>query len=353
MEGHANLHAGIMVIIGKHEIKKFNRIRLNQIKAVFSKFTIIMLCIVFFMYALSLTGCGTRNTKPSPGDQSTEGNQQSDKVPDDLKEMEESIEKIIKSLDGPAVGIREEKTTGQLQDSEKGRETGEKKPNQESQGSENNEKENKEGKNEKEEGKKESEGKNDEKDSASTQQEQDTSGKTRQTDTWEEITPIINKMHYTWNSYLPDAVKKGANQKTIDDFSNALNSLTNTIISKNKTNTLMAANYLYAYIPDLFSLYRTKFPSEIKRVRYYVRNAMLNSMTANWIQAELDINNLKSTWAVLKNILNEEQQDAKGKLDFSISELEKVIKAKNQPLADIKGRITLANIEELEKSFPQ
>jgi len=49
---------------------------------------------------------------------------------------------------------------------------------------------------------------------------------------------------------LPLAAKKNAGRNLIDGFSTALNSLTDTVISKNKTNTLLAASYLYAYIPD-------------------------------------------------------------------------------------------------------
>ena len=36
---------------------------------------------------------------------------------------------------------------------------------------------------------------------------------------------------------------------------------------------------------------------------------------------------------------------------LSITELDKVVGAKSQPLTDIKGRIALANIEEIEKSL--
>ncbi len=273
----------------------------------FIRLILLILSIISIVFLIS--GCSKKDKNSSPEGQSLGKEEQSEKIPDDLKEIEENIEKIINSLDGPAVGIRkEEKKEGEINKKEasgsEGKSTGE-----------------------------------------------DTGGKTQQKDPWEEITPIINKMHYTWNSYMPQAMKKGATQKVLDDFSNALNNLTSTIITKNKTNTLMAANYLYAYIPDLFSLYRTKSPSEIKRVRYYARNAMLNSLTANWTQAELNIDNLKSTWMVLRNVLDKKNQDSINKLDLSIAELEKVVKSKNQPLSDIKGRIALANIEEIEESL--
>ncbi|HHW48051.1 MAG TPA: hypothetical protein GXX14_05465, partial [Clostridiaceae bacterium] len=172
-------------------------------------------------------------------------------------------------------------------------------------------------------------------------------------DPWQKITPIINTLHYKWNSFMPAAVKLGADKTLIDNFSNALNSLTNTIIEKNKTNVLLAASYLYAYIPDFYALYRTPTSPEIKRIRYYTRNAMLNAMTANWEQADSDINNLKESWALYKNTIPKDLQEEASKLDFSIYELGNVIAEKNQPLVDIKGRVAMSNIESLEKAMEE
>jgi len=162
---------------------------------------------------------------------------------------------------------------------------------------------------------------------------------------------MINELHYRWNSYMPMAVKKGANQKLVDDFSSALNSLTNTIISKNRTNTLMAASNIYSYIPDLYSLYKLPVSPEIKRIRYYTRNAMLNAMINDWEQADLDIDKLKSLWALYKNAIPKEQQDDASRLDFSVYELEKVIISRDPPLCDIKGRVAMSNIIALEKAM--
>ncbi len=325
----------------------------------FLKFTRLILIILFIASVIFfISSCSKEKKNSSPEGQSLGKEEQSEKIPDELKEIEENIEKIVNSLDGPAVGIRKEenKDSAQGVQGDKGKDTEKKEGETNRESEKKDEKGNAGEQEEKDEmkGEGEGEGETSKKETSGNEGKstsEDTGGKTQQKDPWEEITPIINKMHYTWNSYMPQAMKKGANQKVLDDFSNALNSLTSTIITKNKTNTLLAANYLYAYIPDLFSLYRTKSPSEIKRLRYYARNAILNSLTANWTQAELDIDNLESTWMVLRNVLNIENQDTINKLDLSITELDKVVGAKSQPLTDIKGRIALANIEEIEKSL--
>jgi len=319
-------------------------------KADFLRFIRLLLSVIFVISAVFLlSGCGKEKKSPSPEGQSSEEEQQSEKIPDDLKEIEESLEKIISYLDGPAVGIRKEENKDSIQGLKEN--ATDKKEGESNKESQKKDEKSSEEKQEKKNDKEEEGNKKETSESEGKSTSQDASGKTQQKDPWVEITPAINKMHYTWNSYMPQALKKGASQKVLDNFSNALNSLTNTIITKDKTNTLMAANYLYAYVPDLFALYRSKSPPEIKRIRYYARNATLNSHTANWTQAELDIDNLKSIWMVLRNMIDKDKQDSINKLDLSIAELEKVIKTKNQPLADIKGRISLSNIEEIEKSL--
>ncbi|WP_193438382.1 hypothetical protein [Clostridium thermosuccinogenes] len=316
-----------------------------------------ILPVVLSLSVVLLSACGSSGgDTATPERQSTSQQQQSEKIPDQLKSIEENIEKIIKELDGPAVGIKEQKEEGIKED--EGQEMGQK--NQEQQGGQEGKEQG--GQKEKEQGeqkdKEQSSGQGGSQgEGQGTQQEETMKEEQKQPqaqkDPWQKITPIINDLHYKWNSYMPSAAKKGASNKLIDSFGTSLNSLTNTIIAKNKTNTLMAASMLYANIPDFYSLYRTKTSPEIKRVRYYARNAMLNSMTANWIQANNDMDNLKSSWSLFKNTISKEQQDLASKLDFSIVELEKAIKEKNQPIIDIKGRITLSNVDEMEKAMDE
>jgi hypothetical protein len=317
---------------------QFNcRKKLVETTSFIKKLPALLIVLALLMPPL-LSGCSSeRQNQSSPEQKQLSSEEGSDKIPEQLKDMEESIEKIISAMDGPAAGPEEEgkmaqgkDSQGKQQASEENRTSGKKE--QESSGEKN---------------KDQNEGQ------SQTQEQEKKAGDKVQEGRWEEITPIVNSMHYKWNSYMPSAVKMGANKKLIDDFSNALNSLTDTIISKNQTNTLLAASYLYAYIPDFYLLYKTNPSPEIKRIRYYTRNAMLNAMTANWTQAGNDINNLKSSWSLFKNTPDKEQQDHVTKLDFSIYELDKVIREKSQTLTDIKGRVAMANIDSLEKAMKE
>ena len=281
-----------------------------------------------------LTACGQSEEKPSPQQQSGSQQQEFEKAPQKLKAIEANIEKIFKSLEGPSVTIEDEKKQeeGQNGQEQQGENT-QQQQQEPSQGNAQN------GTGQQSQG------------GEQNNQQQKKLPQPAAKDPWKEIDPIISNLHYQWNDYMPDAVKKGADHKITGNFSNALNLLTNTIRTKDKINTMSAANNLYRCITDLYSLYRTEMSPEIKRVRYLIRNIILDSTTANWENAAKDISGINDSWPLLKNTFGKEQQKDMGKLDFSILELENVVNEKNAALTDIKGRVALSNIQSIEKSY--
>lgn len=325
------------------------------------RITRIIICkflALVMTFSILFCGCSRNSQNPQhsqnsqPQGQQLETQEEGDKVPEQLIKIESSIEKIIAALDGPAVETEEESDKSGTQNEKKDKNIDESlDQSKDSENSNNKQKKDEEkqqeGNESKEQGKEQNKGEQDKPEELPKKEDQSLAQK--QVDPWQKIDPIINSLHYQWNSYKPMAVKMNAGKDLTEGFSTALNSLTNTIIGKNKTNTLMAASYLYSYIPDFFMLYKTSSSPEIKRIRHYTRNAMLNGITGNWTQAESDLANLKSNWSLYRNILAREQKESSDKLEYSIAELEKVIKEKNQPLTDIKGRVALANIQALEK----
>ncbi len=281
-----------------------------------------------------LTSCGQGSQGPSLQQQSSDKKQEFEEAPKKLKAIEANIEKLFEALDGPSLTTEDGQKQNE-QDQEKQESSQQQEPSQEpSQSS--------------------SQGGG----GGSEQKEQQPQGGQQQKapqpekkDPWKEIEPIINNLHYQWNDFMPDAVIKGADPKITGNFSNALNLLTNVIKTKDKTKTLTTANGLYGCVFDLYSLYRTEMSAEIKRMRYLIRNTILDALTANWAQAGKDAEGINASWSLLKNTLGKKQQADTVKLDFSILELEKVIAEQNASLTDIKGRVALSNIQSIEKSY--
>ena len=275
-----------------------------------------------------LTACGQSN-QPSPQQQSAQTQQQAEKEPKELKDIESGIEELVKELQGPSAPIGEEEKTedGQQKD-------GEQKDEQQKDGQQ------KDGQ---------------QKDGQQGQQEQQGGQQGQQQpqpkDPWKSVSSIINNLHFQWNEFIPEAIKKGASLKITENFSNSLNYLTTTAAAKDQNRTLLAANGLYGCIPDLYSLYRTKMSPEIKRMHYLVRNVILTSEAGDWTQSDKDMSSLKASWSVAKGSLGKEQEKDQDKLDMSFTELEKVVKAKNQQLTSIKGKVALSNIQAVEKSY--
>lgn len=296
--------------------------------SVYQKNKIISFVCVLMIILLILPGCAMLGKITG---KQTQQEEKAEKIPKQLEDIEASIEKIFTAVKGPTVNAEEEEKSQQGQDSSQALANQDNKDSTQSQDSQ---------------GSQDSQA-----DKGSSSDQEGNKGSEASADPWQPVSKEITSLHFMWNEYMPEANKKGAKKETLEGFSDALNNLTQVTESKDKIKVMLAANNLYKNIPDLYSLYKTKISPEIKRMIYDARSSMLNSLTGDWPKAASDIEELKSSWALFKNTLEKEQQEDAAKLDLSILELEKVVKEKNQPLVDIKGKITLSNIAALEKSI--
>jgi len=272
--------------------------------------------------------------------QSTDGTQ---KVPEQLKTIEEGIEKIFKALDGP-IGLnledKSQKDTSQKSSSKQGQD---KSSGQGSEGEE---------KSDSKQQSQSSSPKPGGSEGGSKQQPQQ-SPQPQAKDPWQEVTKSIQELHTSWDEYAPLSIKAGASKELTDQFGNALNDLTMTALKKDGLSTMLSANQLYGYIPDFSYLYKTQVSPEIKKVKFYARDCVLSAMKLNWNQTDQDIKNLKTSFNVFKRTLDEKNKDKGTKIENSIYELEKVEKERNKEITDIKGRLVLKGAMTLEKEMDE
>jgi hypothetical protein len=285
--------------------------------------------IVAVTILIVFSGCSRDfENSQQPQQQQLSFEKSKNEVPKDLEKIEESIEKIFLVLNGPASNVEKDKNTQDLKGNTDKKEE-EKSENKED------EKKNEEKKEKKEESDKNTQNSNDSKDS-------------KQTD-WQKADSTINNLHYQWNNFTSFAMETNAPRELIDNFSVSLNNLTNMVLNRESVNSLMATNNLYSYIPDLYMLFDTPYSPEIKRLRHYTRSTILNALTDNWDDSEKDLQNLKSSWSFYKTSIQKDRPERTNKLDYSIHELEMVVNEKNKSLSSIKGKVTLNNIDVLEK----
>ena len=309
-------------------------------KQIYKKLLKSIIILAVSMVILNTSGCSLINRIFSP-QQENPGSEQAEKIPKELEEMESGIESIFRTLGAPATGEDEkEGQDGQGQSNQ-----GQSKQAQSSSGQEDSKQSN-DSQGEKTQGQ-EKQGQENQGGQQGQQQKQEGANP------WKKVSLEIDGLHSKWNNYLPQAVEKRVDSKVIDGFSNSLNDLTNIIEGKNKTNTLLSANLVYSSIPDFYSLYKVQYAGEIKRMVYYARSCVLYSSTGAWTEVDIFMKDLKATWTLLKAALDKEQLKSTNKLDLAIYELEKVVEEKDPQLVNIKGRLTLTNIQELEKEIKE
>lgn len=291
------------------------------------------ICLLLILLAISFlfVSCNKNKNISNDGEQDI-------KYPNKLLSIEEDIENIIISLNGPANPMMTQKS--EL-----------KKHSGASDGKQLDQPEDQE---QQDEGDEKQKDKGDEKQQDQKSQSNGQEGKTLdQQNPWTEVSKSLTDIHQKWNDYAPIATKVGATTELKDSFSGALNGLTKQTLTKDMYKTILAANSLYYYIDDFLSLYEENAPIGIKKSIYYARNSIINGNLGNWDNAKADIDSLNTVWSDTKNKLDKEKHEISNKIDFSIKELNNVVLDKSQALTDIKGRIVILNLCGLEQQYMQ
>ena len=331
------------------------------------KLIIKLYCITWFLLAfLFITGCGKNsgNEQEDAKFQALKQTQKQEKESEKLKAIEDDIEALFEVLGGPSIKTAEsgseknnekqnQQATGD-QDKSKQPDEGQKSNQQQSDQEQGTKDGQQDGQQQGTKDEQQGEQKKEEQDSQQHAQKAQQAQQSQQApDKWSKADKLIQELHYKWNDLIPDLSKKNADIKLIDNFDNALNKLTTIMTTKDMEKVLTSANTLYSHIPDLFSLYRIKLSPEAKRMIYYTRNIILEATKNNWEQASKDIDAIEKSWSLFRNTLESEQKETGDKLNFSIYELKKVTVEKNKQLTDIKGKIVLSNIKDLQKSIEE
>ncbi|KUO64100.1 MAG: hypothetical protein APF84_08300 [Gracilibacter sp. BRH_c7a] len=292
---------------------------------------IIIVSIISLFATQSLIGCSIFK---KDSEQQSNPESQNEKIPKPLEEIESSVESIFQTLGAPSMGEKKEGEKEEQEDKNKESETGEEQDQGKDQGQE------------QEQGK--SQGQEQGQEQQQGQEQSQNANKS-----WQQISQTLDQLHNYWNEYMPEAAQKSPDSRIIDNFSDSLNNLTHIIKDQDKGKAALAANNLHSNIPDFYALYKTQHTGEIKRMAFYTRSCILYSQDNKWTEVDSFMKDLDSAWTFLKSALDKEQLEPVNKLDLSFYELKKVVEQKDSQLINIKGRLTLANIEELLKAIEE
>lgn len=165
---------------------------------------------------------------------------------------------------------------------------------------------------------------------------------------WQDFEKKIKTLNELWNGYEAQAKKDGANDTLISRFEEQLNTLTSAIMSQNEEETRVAANELYQYYPQFLNLYKHNAPPEIKEIKYYVQQILINAEAGKWQDAAAMLANMEKAWQTAKSRMQKPDQELNARIDNAMQDFSQVVRQKDFQLVKIKGEILLKNVEKVK-----
>jgi len=287
-------------------------------KSSVSKHLTILLAIILI---LSLTSCGENKNK-----QQSQNQQQKKDPPTALTEMETQTDNMIKQIQkvrdqrAQMIRLQADESQGQKDDGKK---------------------------NESQQDSKKGQQKKEEQQDKGQNQNQAAQQKLP-TIKWQDFEKSIKAINELWNSYEPRAKKDGAPDMLISKFEDQLNKLTNSIMDQNEEAVLLAANNLYQYYSQFLNLYAHKSPPEIKEIKYYLQQILIDAEAGTWDNTQELLKNMEKAWETAKSRMEKPNKELNEKIDYAVQDFSQAVQQKDLHLSKLKGEILLKNLEKIK-----
>lgn len=304
--------------------------------------------IAIFLIIAALGNLASCSPKLKPSPKATEENEEKD-PPKELEELKKSIDKIEKAL----MSMHEEKKKAQQGIIPSQSSGGQGQQNQQGEGGQD-----KEGQQEKSNSQEQIQIQMNPEELAEYKNQQEKvklqeelAKKEKETlEKFEDLKKDVLELHEKWNSYEPKAVTALAPQKSMEDFENALNSLTDTIQIKDEYINLLSVNLLYKILPDFYELYKTKEPPDLNRLRYGIKKIKLVAEKDDYNSMKPTLEYLINVWSVARPKLKKDSMSLMNKFEFALNDFKKSIEDKNKVIIDAKAEVLIKIIDEIVQS---
>ena len=107
------------------------------------------------------------------------------------------------------------------------------------------------------------------------------------------------------------------------------------------------------HIPEFMDLFKSEVPSELYKLKYFIRHLNVSAKLKNWEAVSSDVEEFEDTWNSVKSKVMETDEDMKIKLEQNFNELKDVVNSQNANLTGVKSRLTIENIESVIKNFKE
>lgn len=165
---------------------------------------------------------------------------------------------------------------------------------------------------------------------------------------WQKEFTSLRKIHESWNSLMPEAVEAGMSIEARNQFSTALEQLTQAVTARQPQASMTAALELYRNYANLARFFSTPVPAELYQEKYEVMAAVYEASQKNWTKADEHVPKMQEQWLYLGAKAKDADAKMLSKTEFSIMDLQAAIKTRQTELIMIKGEIAMTNLNNLQ-----
>jgi len=169
---------------------------------------------------------------------------------------------------------------------------------------------------------------------------------------WSQISDSVTMVHRKWNVLEAQLTPVNVPRQKSEEFEQALDDLTLSVMSNQKLNSLKIANEITKITADFRSYFDGVTDHGVYGMYYHIRSAILLAASNNYPQAieHLD-ETTKIGGAVRQELIKQDSQDILQKFELSIEDLRKQLEDKNFILSQIKAPIVIKNVKLMQDVF--
>ncbi len=181
-----------------------------------------------------------------------------------------------------------------------------------------------------------------------TAAESETAGQQAAGSDWQKEFTSLRKIHESWNSLMPEAVEAGMSIEARNQFSTALEQLTQAVTARQPQASMTAALELFRNYANLARFFSASVPAELYQEKYEVMASVYEASQKNWAKAEEHVPKMLEQWLYLGAKAKDADAKMLSKTEFSIMDLQSAIKTRQPELIMIKGEIAMTNLNNLQ-----
>lgn len=291
---------------------------------------------------------------------------QEDKIPESLEELNRSLDEILANLgELEKIELNIDNLEEDNEDNEKPdniqensenkdeeinmKENYEENKDEEISMDENDEENNNEGNNEEINSNSKNNGENDKK-STNENEESIKSEKTKKT--WDKIDNTLEEVHYLWNIYEVEGIKKGGSSEKANQFNNSINKMTKAIENKDIMEIYDYASQGFLNLKPFLDLYTDDYKGEIAEIKYAIYQYYLEATNGNKSVALRVIRDKDENIQKIKSKIKDDDEEKNKNLDRVSYILKNLVNSLNEDskrLYMIKKDTAIENIKDLEE----